>query len=81
MSEEPQGFIPPHGGYQEWDKNSKEALFVRNLAIGKLAWNADGTQVTQATHEPQDRSPASHMSPITYDTFRPFENLMIFFAI
>lgn len=54
--------------------NKKEVLFVRNLATGKLAWNADGTQVTQATHEQQDRSPASRTSPVTYDTFRPFEN-------
>lgn len=55
----------------EWDKKSKEALFVRSLATGKLVWNADGTKVTQAT---QDRSPVSRRSPITYDTFRPFEN-------
>lgn len=61
---------------EEWNKNCKEALFVRDLAIGKLVWNEDGTKVTKATHGRPNRSRSSRMSPepVTYDTFRPFEN-------
>ncbi|MBN2684066.1 MAG: hypothetical protein JXR40_02190 [Pontiellaceae bacterium] len=60
----------------EWDKDSKEALFVRRLASGKIQVNEDGTKATKATHEQrQDRSRTSHASPvITYDAFRSFEN-------
>jgi four helix bundle suffix protein len=62
---------------EEWDKNSKEALFVRNLATGKLIWSKDGTQVTKATYEKKENtSRTAHISPepVTYDTFRCFEN-------
>ncbi|NCD33280.1 MAG: four helix bundle protein [Spartobacteria bacterium] len=63
----------------EWDKNSKEALFVRELATGKAWLSEDGTKVTHATdvttQHKSRKSPASRKSPvITYDTFRPFEN-------
>lgn len=64
--------------FKEWDKNSKEALFVRNLATGKRVWNEDRTNVTHATHATdgngQAMSRTSGTSPVTYDTFRPFEN-------
>jgi four helix bundle suffix protein len=61
---------------KEWDKNSKEALFVRRLASGKIQLAEDGTKATQTTDEKEEnRSRPSHRSPvITYDTFRPFEN-------
>ncbi|MDD2597636.1 MAG: four helix bundle suffix domain-containing protein [Kiritimatiellae bacterium] len=100
------GFIPPHGGYQdllsyqrsvvvydatvvfcrdflrtrraqEWDKNSKEALFVRGLAMGRirLKQGTNGTKATDARNvKAQDMSRVSHTSPVSYDTFRPFEN-------
>ncbi len=60
---------------EEWDKNSKEALFVRGLASGKIQLNEDGTKATKATHgQRQDMSRSSHTSPvITYDAFRSFE--------
>ncbi|NCC50458.1 MAG: four helix bundle protein [Spartobacteria bacterium] len=59
----------------EWNKNSKEALFVRNLATGKIQLNEDGTKVTKATHGQPNTSRMSHKSPvITYDTFRSFES-------
>ncbi|MBN2686412.1 MAG: four helix bundle protein [Pontiellaceae bacterium] len=60
----------------EWDKNSKEALFVRRLASGKIHLNEGGTKATKVTHGTgQDRSHTSHASPvITYDAFRSFEN-------
>jgi len=59
----------------EWNKNSKEALFVRGLAIGKIQLNEDGTKATKATDEQkQDTSRTARSSPITYDTFRSFEN-------
>lgn len=57
---------------QEWDKSSKEALFVRNLATGKIKLNEDGTKATKATHG--NMSCASRMSPVTYEVFRPFES-------
>jgi four helix bundle suffix protein len=61
---------------QEWDKNSKEALFVRNLAAGKIQLNEDGTKATKGTDEQQNMSRSSHKSPdpVTYDTFRSFES-------
>jgi len=59
----------------EWGKDSKEALFVRGLATGKIQLNEDGTRVTKATYGQHNESHASHTSPIiTYDTFRAFEN-------
>jgi four helix bundle suffix protein len=61
---------------QEWSKKSKEALFVRNLAAGKIQLNADGTKATKGTHEQQNMSRSSRTSPepVTYETFRPFES-------
>ena len=63
---------------EEWDKNSKEALFVRNLASGKIQLKGkvseNGTQATDATDEKKNTSPMSHTSPITYETFRPLED-------
>jgi len=59
---------------KEWDKNSKEALFVRQLASGKIQWSEDGTKTTKVTKE-ENRSSTSRKSlVVTYDTFRPFEN-------
>ena len=58
-------------GFGEWDKNSKEALYVRRLSSGKIAPpKKNGTKATEETHG----SPASHAShpPVTFDTFRPF---------
>jgi four helix bundle suffix protein len=60
---------------QEWNKNSKEALFVRGLATGKIQLNEDGTKATKATDGAEkNMSRASHLSPVTYNTFRLFEN-------
>ena len=59
----------------EWDKKSKESLFVRGLATGKIQLNDDGTKATHATHgQTQDMSRLSHTSPATYEVFRQFEN-------
>jgi len=60
---------------EEWDKNSKEALFVRGLASGKIQLNEDGTKATKATNGTgRDMSRSSHASPVvTYDAFRSFE--------
>lgn len=60
---------------EEWNKDSKEALFVRQLASGKIRVEK-GTQVTHGAQEAQTpkASRSSPASPITYDTFRPFEN-------
>ncbi|NLB70213.1 MAG: four helix bundle protein [Lentisphaerae bacterium] len=69
------------GGHAEWDKNSKEALYVRKLSAGKIAPTADyGTKGTNATNKKSadagnhHRSPMSHKphSPVTFETFRPF---------
>lgn len=63
---------------EEWDKSSKEALYVRNLVMGKvqLSQRTKGTDETKGTREtPQHMSPSSRKSPvITYDAFRPFED-------
>ncbi|QBG48886.1 four helix bundle protein [Verrucomicrobia bacterium S94] len=62
---------------KEWDKESKEALFVRNLARGKirLKKKENGTQTTHEAHEKHPMSPESRTShPVTYETFRPFED-------
>lgn len=67
-------------GLAEWDKNSKEALYVRRLAAGKIAppEEKDGTHATQGTHAGArpNMSPLSHSSqaPVTFETFRPFFN-------
>ena len=60
---------------EEWNKDSKEALFVRQLASGKIR-AVKGTQATHGAQEPTPKkaSRSSPASPITYDTFRPFEN-------
>ncbi|NLX25194.1 MAG: four helix bundle protein [Lentisphaerae bacterium] len=60
---------------EEWDKNSKEALFVRGLASGKIQLNEDGTKATKAAHGTgRNMSRSSHTSlVVTYDAFRSFE--------
>lgn len=62
-------------GQLEWAKNSKEALYVRRLAAGRIAPPVaeKGTNGTQTTHA-FNGSPQSHLShaPITFEIFRPF---------
>lgn len=64
-------------GYTEWNKNSKESLYVRRLSAGKIApTKKDGTNGTDATYAnsaaiPKDGSPMSHPSA-TFETFRHF---------
>ena len=63
----------------EWAKDSKEALYVRRLASGRLN-GTNGTHATDGTAP--DSSPTSRLSPVsrppspvvTYDTFRTFED-------
>jgi len=63
----------------EWAKDSKEALYVRRLASGRLN-GTNGTHATDGTAP--DSSPTSRPSPVsrppspvvTYDTFRTFED-------
>lgn len=62
-------------GLREWDKNSKEALFVRALSAGRRAPPANhGTNATQGTYAATHSSPESHSSHprVTFETFRPF---------
>ena len=62
-------------GLREWDKNSQEALYVRQLSASKIPPPAShGTQGTHTTHVSCDMSPESHLShaPVTFDTFRSF---------
>ena len=62
-------------GLREWDKNSQEALYVRQLSASKIPPPAShGTQGTHTTHVSCDMSPESHLShaPVTFDTFLPF---------
>lgn len=67
-------------GLREWEKNSREALYVRRLSAGKLAPPEEkhGTEGTQGTHAappaPAHPSPLSHSSHVvvTFATFRPF---------
>lgn len=62
--------------------NRKETISGTNyslpLASGKIQLKENGTQATQVTDETDEKknmSPPSHKShPITYDTFRSFEN-------
>ncbi len=61
----------------EWDKDSKEALYVRRLAAGKIA--PPGRKGTKGTEGSQgDTKPMSPKPPksriVTYDDFRSFEN-------
>ncbi len=77
LLEDYRDFLRTHQA-EEWDKNSKEALFIRNLASGKIALK-NGTKETDATHEKNTspESPSSHKSStasVTYETFRSFEN-------
>lgn len=67
--------------HKEWDKSSKEALYVRGLSAGKIAppasYGTNGTDTTNETDAVSNKphaSPASHTthSPVTFDTFRPF---------
>ncbi len=66
---------------KEWDKNSKEALYVRRLSAGQIAPPAKhGTKGTNATNGTNAVSRSSHKpseshsprSPVTFDAFRPF---------
>ncbi len=73
---------------QEWEKSSRQALYVRNLAAGRIQLKngakrrrateeENGTKVPYENRVPAvDMSPKSHTShsPITYDTFRAFED-------
>lgn len=67
-------------GFAEWDKNSKESLYVRRLSAGKIApTKQNGTYGTDATNviKPgvqNHRSPKSHTShpTATFETFRHF---------
>lgn len=59
----------------EWAKDSKESLFVRGLATGRIQLNDDGTKATHSTFgQTQDVSRSSHTSPATYEEFRQFED-------
>lgn len=73
-------------GFQEWDKNSKEALFIRRLSAGKIGLpekvGVDGGYGTNGTDRAWGRerfyslmNRASHRPcpakrPVTFDTFR-----------
>jgi four helix bundle suffix protein len=62
-------------GLREWDKDSKEALYVRQLSAGKIAPpEKHGTNGAKETHGCLHASPKSHSShsPVTFETFRPF---------
>lgn len=67
-------------GLREWEKNSREALYVRQLSAGKIAPPKEkhGTEGTQGTSAAPPtvvhRSPLSHSSHavVTFATFRPF---------
>jgi four helix bundle suffix protein len=63
---------------EEWDKSSKEALYVRKLAMGRVQ-PPQGTNRTDGTKETASSTPhtsrSSRKSPATtYDAFRPFED-------
>jgi len=65
----------------EWDKNSKEALYVRRLSAGKIAPpggrgggnGTNGTSATKGNAPPamSQKPPASH-GPVTFEAFRSF---------
>lgn len=57
---------------EEWNKNRKEALFVRGLAAGRIRLK-NGAKATKATGA-ADVSSSSPKSVIAYDTFRSFED-------
>ncbi len=64
-------------GLREWEKNSREALYVRQLSAGKIAppEEKQGTEGTPAAPpEAAPPSPLSHSShvAVTFATFRPF---------
>lgn len=64
-------------GLREWDKDSKEALYVRGLSAGKLAPpERNGTHETKGTNDGSvdHESHVSNLShpPVTFATFRPF---------
>lgn len=67
-------------GCTEWDKNSRESLYVRKLSAGKIAppkvYGTKGTDATNVTHTDKlaHRSPMSHTShrSATIETFRHF---------
>jgi four helix bundle suffix protein len=67
-------------GFSEWDKNSKESLYVRGLSAGKISpTKKNGTNGTDETNVNESsitnhRSPKSHTShpAATYETFRHF---------
>jgi len=62
-------------GLREWNKDDKEALYVRGLSTGKIAPPTDkGTHGANATAVGSHASPSSQTShaPVTFETFRPF---------
>ena len=66
-------------GFCFWDKNSKEALYVRRLSKGEIAppsneeHKTNGTQGTNKGPTPDNTSHTSHESPeVTFNTFRVF---------
>lgn len=62
-------------GLREWDKNSKEALYVRRLSAGKIPppekHGTEGTGATPAAPQMSHPSDSSHV-PVSFATFRPF---------
>lgn len=67
--------------HKEWDKNSKEALYVRRLSAGQIKPPASHrTNETSASNEADTVGNEHHTSPVscsshspvTFDTFRPF---------
>ena len=67
-------------GHTGWDKNSKEALYVRRLSAGRIppaaSHGTNGTHATHAAREVSRNSQASAesrspQSPVTFETFRP----------
>lgn len=65
-------------GLSEWNKNSKEALYIRRLSAGNISPpEGNGTKGTNATYAsessiPKHGSHSSHSShfPVTFETFR-----------
>jgi len=64
-------------GAAEWPKDSREALYVRQLASGRL-YGTNGTHATDGTALDSSRvsrpSPVSRSSAVTYEAFRRFED-------
>jgi|LSQX01.3.fsa_nt_gb four helix bundle suffix protein len=66
-------------GAEEWDKNSREALYVRRLAAGKIVPPKEKKAASGKKQSPlSPMSPMSSKSPrdrvVTYEDFRCFED-------